>query len=201
MSVHPVHHAMGAPASNTKSWVFCGKDHAKPIGRGGGRFLLEVGGISHNVGSMICLLDPDLCIQLQFYLIHIYCMFADSLCEVSFCYHRDFRLCMSRHRQTEISMLTKLNLTHGIGEHTVPPSSDPNKRDVGAPYRGRASRVASPHSWFLLGLSFFTRKRGGGGARPTSSFCALRLIFISSVARGQRPHVPRFLVGRRACTQ
>ena len=36
------------------------------------------------------------------------------------CYHRDFRLCISRrHTQTQVLMLTKLNLAHEIGEHTV----------------------------------------------------------------------------------
>ena len=34
-------------------------------------------------------------------------------------YHRDFRLCISRHTPTQIWMLTKLNLAHRIEEYTV----------------------------------------------------------------------------------
>ena len=47
----------------------------------------------------------------------IYCMFVSAVCEVLFRYHRDFHLFMSRHTQMEISMLTKLNLAHGVAEH------------------------------------------------------------------------------------
>ena len=118
MTVHPVDHAMGtpAPASNTKSWVFCGKDHAKPKGRGEeGRFLLEVGGISHNMGSMICNLYRDLCIQLQLF--------------VSF-------------PLPQIRMRAVLEL------------------------RIPRERVASPHSYFLLGLFILYTQARTEGARP-----------------------------------
>ena len=46
-------------------------------------------------------------------------MSGNAVREVLFRYLRDFHFCMSRHTQTEISMLTKLNLAHGVAEHTV----------------------------------------------------------------------------------